>query len=379
MRTLILTCNTGGGHNACASAMKEVFEARGDECFVTEALGLVSEEYSKFIADWHVRIYRYLPGFFRVGYRYSENHPALFDERSLNYRTFAKGADKLYDIIKEKNVDTVVCAHVFAGLMLTEVMKRYAPAIVTSFLATDYTCSPGGKDIHADRYFIPDEFCLEEFAEKGVPREKIAVTGIPVRAMFRESLPKVEAKAHCGVGEDKKHLVVMSGSMGAGNAPMERLAKDLDRSLDADTFITVVCGTNKKMEAALAKTFADNPRFSVKGFVKDVSTLLDSADLYLSKPGGISTAEAAVKGLPMAFIDAVAGCEIYNLEYFVSTGAAVADKDPAVLSEKCAALLADPENLSRMSRASKGHARPDAAERIREILFALHEKKEAGS
>ena len=29
MRVLILSCGTGGGHNAAASAMKEALEARG--------------------------------------------------------------------------------------------------------------------------------------------------------------------------------------------------------------------------------------------------------------------------------------------------------------------------------------------------------------
>ena len=40
-----------------------------------------------------------------------------------------------------------------------------------------------------------------------------------------------------------------------------------------------------------------------------MALLMDSADLYLTKPGGISVTEAASMRLPMVFIDAVAGCE----------------------------------------------------------------------
>ena len=32
MRVLILSCNTGGGHNACAEAIRQAFEAAGDTC-----------------------------------------------------------------------------------------------------------------------------------------------------------------------------------------------------------------------------------------------------------------------------------------------------------------------------------------------------------
>lgn len=50
---------------------------------------------------------------------------------------------------------------------------------------------------------------------------------------------------------------------------------------------------------------------------------MDSADILITKPGGISTTEACAKKLPMLFIDSVKGCESYNLEYFVSRGAAI--------------------------------------------------------
>ena len=43
--------------------------------------------------------------------------------------------------------------------------------------------------------------------------------------------------------------------------------------------------------------------------------MMDSADLFLTKPGGISTTEAMVKGLPMVLVNVVGGCETPNLEF----------------------------------------------------------------
>ena len=84
-------------------------------------------------------------------------------------------------------------------------------------------------------------------------------------------------------------------------------------------------------------------------FVQDVSMLMDSADLYLTKPGGISGTEASKKRLPMVFVDAVAGCEEYNLQYFVERGAAVTAEEPPELADKCLELLQSEEALSLMA------------------------------
>ena len=74
MKALILSCNTGQGHNSCSAAIKECFEAHGTVCDVTDALGFISQGVSKFISKGHVFVYRHMPWLFRRGYRYSERH-----------------------------------------------------------------------------------------------------------------------------------------------------------------------------------------------------------------------------------------------------------------------------------------------------------------
>ncbi len=56
MRTLILSCNTGAGHNSCAKAIQEVYQSRGDMCDIYDALLFISKRGAKFIATWHTRI-----------------------------------------------------------------------------------------------------------------------------------------------------------------------------------------------------------------------------------------------------------------------------------------------------------------------------------
>ena len=61
MQTLILSCNTGAGHNSCAQAVQEAYHSRGEICNITDSLQFISEKASTFISNWHTRIYRHAP------------------------------------------------------------------------------------------------------------------------------------------------------------------------------------------------------------------------------------------------------------------------------------------------------------------------------
>ena len=155
MKVLILSCNTGEGHNSCAAALEEECRNQNIPCDTEDALRFISPEVSRFISNWHVRIYRHAPGLFRVGYRAAEDHPAQFHEGSALYRYLTQGAEKLCGFIAGSGYDTVICTHTFAALMVSEVVKTHLPNLKTCFIATDYTCSPSVKDSSLDRYFIP--------------------------------------------------------------------------------------------------------------------------------------------------------------------------------------------------------------------------------
>ena len=72
MRTLILSCNTGAGHNSCAKAIQEVYQSRGDVCDIYDALLFISKRASKFISNWHTRLYLHAPKIFSSGYEKAE-------------------------------------------------------------------------------------------------------------------------------------------------------------------------------------------------------------------------------------------------------------------------------------------------------------------
>lgn len=353
MKVLILTCNTGEGHNSVAEAVRQVFSAAGTECNVEDALLFFSERASEVISGFHVGLYRHMPGAWRRSYQYMEQHPSVLDEDGAAARILAVAAERMRRYILEGGYDCLICSHVFAALMITQMRRMYPdmnPA--TCFIATDYTCSPLVVDCEVDWFFVPSEEAAEEFRTAGIPAERIVVTpGIPVRQEFFRRVDRTAARRRMGLPLEGSMLLAMCGSMGCGH--LDALAELVADRLAPQQLMTVVCGTNLRLRRKLERIFADRPNVNILGYSDQVHLLMDCANLYLTKPGGISTAEAAVKGLPMVLVDAVAGCEEYNLRHFCRIGGAVTADRQEDLARMCLSLLEDAEALERMSAAMR--------------------------
>ena len=195
-------------------------------------------------------------------------------------------------------------------------------------------------------------------------------SGIPIRPEFYTRAPKAEAKRSFGIEPAHQHLVAMTGSIGCG--PLKELTETLAETMTASQELTVVCGANEKLHKHLASRYAGQANIHILGFEKNVSLLLDSADLYLTKPGGISVTEAAAKALPMVLIDAIAAVEEYNLDFFTKAGAAVTAGTPEELAACCLELLAKPDRRAEMSAAIAEAVPLNAAETIYETMREMH-------
>ncbi|MDO4492313.1 MAG: glycosyltransferase [Clostridia bacterium] len=364
---LILSANTGEGHNACAKAIKEVYDRNGEPCDIIDGLSFYSLTVSKIVSWTHTFMYRYMPGFFAWAYGASEKK-----RTAGNFATFfaKRAAEHLYAFLLDRDYDTLIFVHVFPALLAAAMKEEFdALGIKSCFVATDHTCSPTVELSNADRYFIPDAMYTDEFVKGNITRDRIVASGIPVRSAFYTHTDRATARAKFGIPENARHLLVMGGSMGCKS--VIRVVDRLAFHLKPDQYVTIICGNNKKLEKKLGKRFSVLKRVRVLGFVSDVSTLMDSADLYLTKPGGLSTTESAVKGLPMVLIDTVAACERYNMLYYTMQFAAVTAKENHELANLCRRMLDTPAWTQRMRESCLSLPRNNAAAIIRDTMNAL--------
>ena len=113
MNILILTCNTGGGHNAVAAALTEAFRQRGADSRVLDGLSFVSRKASKFVSRWHTRFYRHYPQLYKAGYMSAEEEDGRPAPKHNPVETYlSRGARRLARYLQAERFDAVVCVHV---------------------------------------------------------------------------------------------------------------------------------------------------------------------------------------------------------------------------------------------------------------------------
>ena len=325
MKILILSCNTGEGHNSCAKALQIAMQRRGITCEIQDTLALVSEGLSQRIGDAYLFSTR--GSLFEFVYKFggfvSDNIDAW---QSLVYGANRLYAKKLYDYIKNHHIDVVVCVHLFPAEAITALKRNILLDVPSYFIMTDYTCIPFLQETDLDYYIIPHEHLIEEFVEKGLPREKIVPIGIPVdEKKFSTRLPQPQARAqiidsifNSNLRLDGDWYLVMSGSMGFGN--VEHLIKQLIKDIRPEDSIICVCGRNEGLLRSLQEQFAEQQQVCLLGFTNLVSVLMDASDVIFTKPGGITSTEAIVKNIPLIHTHPIPGLENHNAHFFHQHG-----------------------------------------------------------
>ena len=364
MRVLILTCNTGGGHNAVAAALAESFRRLGVSSDTADGLSFISQKASRFVSKWHTRFYRRYPKLYKAGYMSAENDAESNDRDNPVYRYMARGARRLGRAIQDGGYDAVVCVHVIPAMMMTELRRQRETGPVFCFVATDYTCSPTVGGCTPDICVIPHEALAEEFVSCGIARETLLAAGIPVRAVFRERGDRAAARSELALPPEGRHIVLMSGSIGCG--PMADIAAELEKRMERGDFASVLCGSNRQMLYALRRR--GFRRVVAVGFTNRVHRYMDSADVLVSKPGGISITEAGTRGTPLLLADMVGGCETRNQEFFHAHGWAETCQ-PEDVADAALALLDRPER--RQALVAQQHRDFDglAADRIAQAVY----------
>ena len=158
------------------------------------------------------------------------------------------------------------------------------------------------------------------------------------------------------------------GSIGAGS-----LEKAIDllaaRIRGTDFRLIVICGSNASVRRHLTDRWGGEVQ--LLGSTPRMAEYMRACDLYLTKPGGLSTTEAAVMEAPLALLPPIPGCESRNLAFFTGTGMAV----PAVLKprelEKLLALPDDPQRLAQMHARQREFIPKSAAAQICSLASAL--------
>lgn len=361
METLILSCGTGGGHNSAARAILEEVQRRGDKAVLLNPYTLYSIKLAQTIDTSYISMVQKRPRLFGAMYRAGQLYRSL-PVRSPVYHVNRWMVPIMEEYLRQNHFDIVITTHLYPAEIMTNLQDRGAAVPKTIFVSTDYVCIPFTEETECDAYVIPAKDLVPDYVRRGIPAEKLYPLGIPTKAAFAGGETKAEARRRLHLDPDKRYALVAGGSMGGGTIRQTIRALMETLSGSPDTVLILVCGNNRNLYEELAPHARDN--ILVVGHTDDMAGYLRASDLFVTKPGGLSSTEAAVCGIPILHTAGIPGCETYNADYFSAHGMSVACQDPQEAAARAAALLADPEQCAEMVR--RQHERFDggAAGRI---------------
>ena len=209
------------------------------------------------------------------------------------------------------------------------------------------------------------------FPIAGRTSRKYVVTGRPVGRAVRDA-NRSDGRRRLGLAPTGTCVLVAGGSQGAQSIN--------DAALGAfcpSPPFDVVHVAGARNEDGVRARVADGgcgPRYHVYGFLDDYPAAVAAADLVISRSGG-SVFELAAIGRPSILIPyphATADHQTGNAQWLADAGAAILLPDSectaARLKEIVGALLVDRHRLEAMGEAARRAARPDAAERIADLV-----------
>lgn len=363
MKFLVLSCNTGAGHNSAAKAVQEAFLLQNDECIFKDALSFGHQKISDFVCDAYVEMVKKAPELFGKIYemgsnmwKYNPNNQKIKSPVYLMNETYSKALGKY---IEKEKFDAVICSHFFPAQALTHLKRHNRLNVPVYYISTDYSCIPLLEETEIDYVFSPHPDTISTFTVRGIPESKVIHSGIPVAQKFTTKLSKTEARKQLKIQESEKVILMMSGSMGFGDT-LETAEKIFNQA-NENTRLIVITGNNKKMYDSFKKYFRGNKQLTLIGFTDQVSLYMDASDILLSKPGGLSSTEALVKCIPLIHTSPIPGCESENAEFFqqhhISMIAETSD-DAAKLAIK---LLNDDFLRNQISEAQKHYKYENSA------------------
>jgi processive 1,2-diacylglycerol beta-glucosyltransferase len=365
MRVLILTASYGSGHNEAARSLAAGFVARGAAVTVVDHFReLVHPWFESVTRRLYMTLLRRAPAVWGAAYalgdRMSSDSPLAFGATRL-------GTTRLATLLGTLEPDAVVSVHATPAAALSALAaegRRLPPhtTVVTDFVAHSQWIAGG-----IDRYCVAADEVGHEFVARGISRERVTVTGVPLRPEFAAPTDGADARRALQLPAAVPVVLVMAGSHGdVGRLPdVVRALRRLPRPVQA----LVVAGHDAALADRLRRATAGSPT-RVVGYTDNVRSLMAAADVLVTKAGGMTLAEAMAAELPMLLYGSLPGQERRNERFASRAGVALAARSRGELERLLDRALTEPDLLDHLRKAIRRVRRPDATDRIVDTVLA---------
>lgn len=319
---------------------------------------------SKVVANGYIEMVKTIPQMYRFLYNRAEKATEVGRFRTWVHQFTATN---LRSVILKIKPDVVACTHAFPCGVMSEYKKQFDDAPPVVGIVTDFVVHSFWIHRNIDGYAVATQEMRNALIARSVPEEGVVVSGIPVNGLFaKHTEDRTRLRAELALPADRPVILIMGGGLGLG--PLEMMMRALN-AVKEPLSAVVILGKNARLERRVLEAAQTmNYPLRIVRFIDNVYDYMHASDLLLSKPGGLTTAEALVSHLPMVLVKPLPGQEERNTRYLVERKAAVRSRSQTHLTRIVEDLLVSPRGLAVMRASLRALARPDAARQVAALI-----------
>ena len=368
---LLLSEAIGAGHRKAAEAI--IKSLQNQDCQIktlrVDAFRYVNRLLNKIMVGTYLEVLKFTPQVY--GFLYARALAADDNSVALDFKNIVNAviSTRLRKLLSDFHPRVIVCTHAFPCGVISAMKSRgrvHAPIIG---VITDFTIHPFWVYDNVDLYVVATEKLKTDLILKGIEPRKIASIGIPIDEDFAVPFDKAALRKNLGLPCDKKIVLVMGGGLGLGG--FDEII-DVFREVDSGLYPVYVAGHNSNLLERLERAKRiHGAQMTVYGYTNRIAELMKASDLLITKPGGMTSAEALAVGLPMIIYQPIPGQEVKNSELLENIEAAIQVDDRKVLLRILNYLGRDPVKLKLMGLAASSKGKPNASIELARHIASL--------
>jgi len=321
-KILILTGNFGDGHRQAAIAVQKFLMNRkpNAEVEVVDFMELAHPLTHAVSRYFFIQSLKMFPSFY--GYVYNKTRRTNQLSMLLK-KTNRLGMGRLLKLLQDVRPTTVVSTFPLASGTMSVLKAQGLTDVRTMTVITDHTDHGYWVYPYTDKYIVGSEIVRDKLAARDVPRDRIDVTGIPVRQEFREQYDRYALARKHGLNPAQPIALIMGGGCGLFGGELLKHIQSLEMLSTRMQFL-IVCGSNERLRQQLKEATANSRHtYVITGYIDFVHEFMAIADLLVTKPGGLTSSEAMAMGLPMLICKPLPGQEEDNERFLLQEGVAL--------------------------------------------------------
>jgi len=363
-KVLILTAGYGEGHNSAARALQAAFnECPGIESELVDLFALRAPRLNNVSRRGYLQLINTAPRIWSRLYRWLDESPRA----PWLFRTLGSHRHLLGRIIAEKQPVAIVSTYPVYAWLLNQLRREghfFCPhfTVVTDALSINsvwYRTASAG-------WFVTDHDSAAYLRVRGVPAEKVHVSGFPVALAFADRAPHFVPPEPASPARPRRVLFMINTGRAAARA-ITRVLLQLP-----GWHLTITAGRDESLRRELLALAKDAPaKCEVLGWTDRIPELLMTHHIAISKAGGATTQESINALCPLLVSQIVPGQEEGNYELIRRHEAGALAETPEQIVAILQRLFADDAQLWRHWRTNlRKLAQPHAARTIAAAVLA---------